>query len=80
MADFTLFGYNLTKKKPEEKNQQSFVVPQDDDGATSVNASGFFGTYLDIDAAAKNENDLINRYRDIALYPDCDSAVEDIIN
>jgi hypothetical protein len=80
MADFTLFGYNLTKKKPEEKNQQSFVVPQDDDGATSVNASGFFGTYLDIDAAAKNENDLINRYRDIALYPDCDSAVEDIVN
>ena len=80
MADFTLFGYNLTKKKPEPKGNQSFVVPQDDDGATSVNASGFFGTYLDIDAAAKNENDLINRYRDIALYPDCDSAIEDIVN
>ena len=80
MADFTLFGYTLTKPKPEPKSAQSFVVPQSDDGATSVAASGFYGTYLDIDASAKSENDLINRYRDIALYPDCDSAVEDIVN
>ena len=80
MADFTLFGYTLAKKKPEPKGAQSFVVPQDDDGATSVNAAGFFGTYFDIDASAKSETDLINRYRDISLYPDCDSAIEDIIN
>lgn len=80
MADVSLFGYTLTKKKPEPKKAQSFVVPQNDDGATSVNASGFFGTYLDIDQTAKNENDLINRYRDISMYPDCDSAIEDIVN
>lgn len=80
MAEVTLFGYRLTKDKPEPKKAQSFVVPQNDDGATSVNASGFFGTYLDIDQTAKNENDLINRYRDISLYPDCDSAIEDIVN
>jgi hypothetical protein len=80
MADFSLFGYSISRKKPEPKAAQSFVVPQTDDGATSVNASGFFGTYLDIDQSAKSENDLINRYRDIAMYPDCDSAVEDIIN
>jgi hypothetical protein len=80
MADLSLFGYSLTKKKPEEKTTQSFVVPLNDDGATSINASGFFGTYLDIDASAKSENDLINRYRDISLYPDCDSAIEDIVN
>ena len=80
MAEFTLFGYTLTKQKPEPKGAQSFVTPQDDDGAQNINASGFFGTYLDIDASAKSENDLINRYRDIALYPDCDSAIEDIVN
>ena len=80
MADITLFGYTVTKKKPEPKKAQSFVVPQNDDGATSINASGFFGTYLDIDQTAKNENDLINRYRDISLYPDCDAAIEDIVN
>lgn len=79
MADLTLFGYTLTKKKPEEK-KQSFIPPLNDDGATSINASGFFGTYLDIDTVAKSENDLISRYRDVASYPDCDSAVEDIVN
>jgi hypothetical protein len=79
MADLSLFGYTLTKRKPEEK-KQSFIPPQNDDGATSINASGFFGTYLDIDTVAKSENDLISRYRDVASYPDCDSAIEDIVN
>lgn len=80
MADISLFGYKLSKDRPEPKNAQSFVQPQNDDGATAVNAAGFFGTYYDIDASAKNEVDLINRYRDISLYPDCDSAIEDIVN
>jgi len=79
MADLTLFGYTLQKKKVEAP-KQSFVVPQDDDGATTVNASGFFGTYIDIDVIAKSENDLMSRYRDVATYPDCDSAIEDIVN
>jgi hypothetical protein len=79
MADLSLFGYTLTKQKPEEK-KQSFIPPQNDDGATSINASGFFGTYLDIDTVAKSENDLISRYRDVSSYPDCDSAIEDIVN
>ena len=80
MADFSLFGYSISKKKPEPKEAQSFVVPQDDDGATNVNATGFYGTYLDIDVSAKSENDLINRYRDVSLYPECDMACEDIVN
>lgn len=80
MADVNLFGFTITKKKPEPKGNQSFIIPQDDDGATTANASGFFGTYFDIDASAKSENDLINRYRDVAMYPDCDSAIEDIVN
>lgn len=79
MADLSLFGYTL-QKKTKEVPKQSFVVPQDDDGATAINASGFFGTYIDIDVIAKNENDLISRYRDISTYPDTDSAIEDIVN
>ena len=80
MAELSLFGYKLTKDKPEPKKAQSFVMPQNDDGAANINAAGFFGTYYDIDTNAKNEIDLINRYRDIAMYPDCDSAIEDIVN
>jgi phage gp36-like protein len=29
---------------------------------------------------AKTEADLIRRYREIALHPECDMAIEDIIN
>ena len=75
MADLTLFGYTIQKKKPEAP-KQSFVTPQNDDGAAAINASGFFGTFIDIDVIAKNENDLISRYRDAAMYPDADSAID----
>jgi hypothetical protein len=79
MADLTLFGYTIQKKK-DEAPKQSFVPPTDDEGATTVNASGFYNTYIDIDVIAKTENDLISRYRDASNYPDCDSAIEDIVN
>ena len=79
MADLTLFGYSIQKKKAEAP-KQSFVPPTDDDGATTLNVSGFYNTYIDIDVIAKSENDLISRYRDASNYPDCDSAIEDIVN
>jgi hypothetical protein len=79
MADLSLFGYTI-QKKVKEAPKQSFVTPQNDDGAAAINASGFFGTFIDIDVIAKNENDLISRYRDAAMYPDADSAIEDIVN
>jgi hypothetical protein len=78
MADLTLFGYTIQKKQAEAP-KQSFVPPTDDEGAT-VNVSGFYNTYIDIDVIAKSENDLISRYRDASNYPDCDSAIEDIVN
>jgi hypothetical protein len=79
MADLTLFGYTIQKKQAEAP-KQSFVPPTDDDGATTVNVNGFYNTYIDIDVIAKSENDLISRYRDASNYPDCDSAIEDIVN
>lgn len=79
MADLSLFGYTIQKKK-DEAPKQSFVPPTDDEGATTLNVSGFYNTYIDIDIVAKTENDLISRYRDASNYPDCDSAIEDIVN
>jgi len=35
---------------------------------------------VDIEGVYKNENELIRRYRSMALYPECDSAIEDIVN
>ena len=74
-----LFGFEIKRKK--EKELPSVVGPANDDGSTVVNsAGGYFGMVLDLDALIKSENDLIKKYREVAQYPDCDAAVEDIIN
>jgi hypothetical protein len=74
-----LFGFEIKRK--EKKELPSVVVPASDDGSTVVNsAGGYFGMVLDLDALIKSENDLIKKYREVAQYPDCDAAVEDIIN
>ena len=78
MAD--LFGFSITRKKKPEDPKQFFTTPQADDGTTVVASGGFFGQYLDLEGTAKNEADLIRRYREISLHPECDQAIEDICN
>ena len=82
MAD--LFGFEIKRKnqEKEEEKKVSFVAPDDGEGAGYVlNAGGYFGQYLDMDGgAAKSEQDLIMKYRDIAMNPECDAAIEDIVN
>ena len=56
------------------------VPPNNQDGSEHYVSSGFFGSYVDIEGVYKTENDLIRRYRSMALYPECDSAIEDIVN
>jgi hypothetical protein len=79
-----LFGFNFGgkgKKLQQETEQKlpSFAAPVDDDGASTVsNAAGHFGTYLDLNGAAKTESELISRYRETAKYPDCDTAIEEV--
>ena len=46
----------------------------------TILGSGFFGSYVDIEGIYKSENDLIRRYRSMSLYPECDSAIEDVVN
>ena len=77
-----LLGFQITrpKKETDSKGTQAFTVPSPDDGTTTISAGGYFGQYLDMDVTAKNETDLIRRYREIAQHPECDMAVEDIIN
>ena len=75
-----LFGFNITRVKPKTDPKQQFSQPQAEDGTQVVAAGGFFGSYLDMEGTAKTEQDLIRRYREIALHPECDMAIEDIIN
>lgn len=74
-----IFGFEI-KRKPE-KELPSVVAPASDDGSTVINsAAAYYGMVVDIEGVIKTENDLIRRYREISQYPDCDSAIEDIVN
>ena len=76
-----IFGFTISREEKETDGviKQSFITPTPDDGTTTVQAGGYFGTYLDLDATAKSESDMITRYREISLYPDCDNAIEEIV-
>ena len=75
-----LFGFSITRAKKPQDPKQSFTTPQAEDGTQTVAAGGYFGQYLDMEGTAKNEQELIRRYREIALHPECDMAIEDIVN
>ena len=78
MAEF--FGFKITREKPKSDPKQSFSVPRAEDGTQVVAAGGYFASHLDMEGNAKTEADLIRRYREISIHPECDMAVEDIIN
>jgi len=77
-----LFGFEILRKK--ERELDSIVAPNPQDGSTvvntGVNAGGYYGMVMDLDGVIKNENDLIRRYREVATYSDCDGAIEDIVS
>ena len=73
-----LFGFQITRASKGQGEQPSFILPEPEDGATTT--AGFYSEYLDLDASAKNEYDLIRRYRSAAEHPECDFAIEDIVN
>ena len=76
-----LFGFKIERLKgPSTDPRQNIVPPQADDGTQTVPAGGFFASYGGFDVTARNELDLIRRYREIALHPECDSAIEDIVS
>ena len=86
-----LFGFEITRKKDElrateVKNAKSFVPPVDDDGTPVIQqqagyiSGGAYGAYVDMEGGIKNEAELIRRYRETSLVPECDSAIEDIVN
>ena len=80
MAEF--FGFEINRKgKDKEVPKVSFVPNTDEDGAGVITSGGHFGAYLDMDGdKAKNEVDLIMKYRDGSSQPEADAAIEDIIN
>ena len=79
---FSLFGFTISRQDNETKQdtQQSFSPPSNDDGALTITSAAYYGTYVDLDGTAKNEVELISRYREMAMQPEIESAIDDIVN
>lgn len=79
---FSLFGFEISRRKNEEEQsaQPSFTPPSNEDGALTISSAAYYGTYVDLDGTAKNEVELISRYREMAMQPEIESAIDDIMN
>ena len=78
-----LFGFELKRAEQPETVQPAIAPPITDDGAYQINSSslgGYYGTYLNLETAFKNESELISRYRNMAMQPECEQAVDEIVN
>jgi len=78
---FSLFGFTIARNKDEDTKsvEQSFTPPSNDDGALTITSAAYYGTYVDLDGTAKNDVELISRYREMAMQPEIESAIDDII-
>ena len=75
-----LFGFSIEDTDKKSKGVVSPIPQSNEDGVDYYLSSGFYGQYVDIEGVYKTEADLIRRYREMALHPECDSAIEDIVN
>ena len=81
----TLFGFSITRKedpvnKNEDPTQKTFALPQNDDGAVTIQSGSYYGTYVDLDGVVRNEIELITRYREMSMQPEIETAIDEIIN
>ena len=78
---FSLFGFTIARDVSDQDKevQQSFSPPSNDDGALTITSAAYYGTYVDLDGTAKNDVELISRYREMAMQPEIESAIDDIV-
>ena len=77
-----LFGFTIARKKTEDEQEKlpSIVSPTVEDGSVEIAPGGAYGTYVDLEAKAKNESDLVSKYREMSIQPEADYAIQDIVN
>jgi len=82
----SLFGFEIGRKKDDQQNnqqepsQKTFALPQNDDGAVTIQSGAYYGTYVDLDGVVRNEIELVTRYREMAMQPELETAIDDIVN
>ena len=75
-----LFGFSIDDSQNKAPSVVSPVPPSNEDGVDYYIQSGFYGQYVDIEGVFKTEYDLVRRYREMALHPEADGAIEDVVN
>ena len=75
-----LFGFRIGKVEEEKDSVLSFAPPEADDGSLTIAQGGVFGTTVDLEGTAKNESGLVTKYREMTLQPECEKAIDDIVN
>jgi len=75
-----LFGFSIEDADKKSKTIVSPVPQNNEDGVDNYISSGFYGSYVDIEGQYRTEFDLIRRYREMSLHPECDGAIEDVVN
>ena len=75
-----LFGFSIEDSQDKSASIISPVPKNNEDGVDNYIASGFYGQYVDIEGAYRSEHELIKRYREMALHPEADGAIEDVVN
>ncbi len=78
-----LFGFEIRRKvdpEEEQKKQPTFAPEVTDDGAVVVAAGGAYGTYIDLQGAARTEAELVTKYREMSMHPEVERALDDVVN
>ena len=80
-----LFGFQIgadeqDPRLPQDLPRKTFALPQNEDGAVTVAGAGYYGTYVDLDGTFRNETQLITKYREMAIQPELETALDEIVN
>jgi len=75
-----LFGFNIQSGEVKSPTTISPVPKNNEDGSDFYVASSFYGQYVDIEGVYRTEYDLLKRYREMSLHPECDTAIEHVVN
>ena len=83
-----LFGFEISRvsdtrpkdTQQQEPTQKTFSLPQNDDGAVTIQSGAYYGTYVDLDGVVRNEIELVTRYREMSMQPELETAIDEIVN
>ena len=82
----SLFGFSLSQANnnistpDQELTQKTFALPSNEDGSVTIASGSYFATYVDLEGVVRNEVELITRYREMAMQPELESAIDNICN